>query len=63
MTLIFGSDETIPEAIGDQARRVFDETLHHHHPEAQRLFRYRHIVAAMTTSVHEAQGLARNWGC
>jgi len=83
ITLIFGSDETIPEAIGELARRFLHETLLFWHDWVRDIaipFEWQDvviraaitlklntfedtgaIVAAMTTSVPEAPGSARNW--
>jgi GH15 family glucan-1,4-alpha-glucosidase len=83
VTLIFGSDEAIPDAIGELARRFLDSTLDHWHIWVRDIgipFEWQDaviraaitlklntfedtgaIVAAMTTSVPEAPGSARNW--
>jgi GH15 family glucan-1,4-alpha-glucosidase len=83
VTLIFGSDETIPDTIGELARRFLNETLNFWHEWVREIgipFEWQDavirsaitlkintfedtgaIVAAMTTSVPEAPGSARNW--
>jgi len=83
ITLIFGPDETIPDAVSELARRFLMETLSYWHQWVRDLaipFEWQDeviraaitlklntfedtgaIVAAMTTSIPEAQGTDRNW--
>lgn len=83
ITLIFGPDETIQDAVGELARRFLMETLSYWHQWVRDLaipFEWQDeviraaitlklntfedtgaIVAAMTTSIPEAEGSDRNW--
>jgi GH15 family glucan-1,4-alpha-glucosidase len=83
ITLIFGPDETVQDAVSELARRFLMETLSYWHQWVRDLaipFEWQDeviraaitlklntfddtgaIVAAMTTSIPEAQGSVRNW--
>jgi GH15 family glucan-1,4-alpha-glucosidase len=83
ITLIFGPDETIQDAVGELARRFLIDTLSYWHQWVRDLaipFEWQDeviraaitlklntfedtgaIVAAMTTSIPEAEGSDRNW--
>jgi GH15 family glucan-1,4-alpha-glucosidase len=83
ITLVFGPDETIPDAVSELARRFLTDTLSYWHQWVRDLaipFEWQDeviraaitlklntfedtgaIVAAMTTSIPEAQGTDRNW--